>query len=166
METKVEMNFAVDKENKKITVEREYAAPLSKVWAAWTQDEMLDQWWAPKPWKAETKLFEFTEGGTWLYAMVGPKGEKQWSVEKYNSINPQKSFSYEDGFSDENGNVDTSKPRAYWTNYFTEDSGITTVTIDIKFDSEAALEELLKTGFKEGFTMGLQNLEELLKSNN
>ena len=43
------MDFSVDKENKRISVKREFAAPLSRVWAAWTESELLDQWWAPKP---------------------------------------------------------------------------------------------------------------------
>ena len=49
------MNFVVDKENNKVNVSREFAAPISKVWPAWTQSLILDQWWAPKPWKAKTK---------------------------------------------------------------------------------------------------------------
>jgi uncharacterized protein YndB with AHSA1/START domain len=49
------MNFVVDKQNNKVKVTREFAAPLSKVWAAWTQSELLDQWWAPKPWKAKQR---------------------------------------------------------------------------------------------------------------
>ena len=31
------MDFVVDKENRRVKVVREFAAPLSKVWAAWTQ---------------------------------------------------------------------------------------------------------------------------------
>jgi len=44
------MKFSVDKENNKIKVKREFAAPVAKVWAAWTEGHLLDQWWAPKPW--------------------------------------------------------------------------------------------------------------------
>ena len=34
MKSSLLMNFSVDKENKKIKVEREFAAPADKVWAA------------------------------------------------------------------------------------------------------------------------------------
>ena len=61
-----------DLANKKITVIREFDAPVEKVWKAWTQKELLDEWWAPKPWKTRTKTIDFREGGHWLYAMVGP----------------------------------------------------------------------------------------------
>ena len=76
MKTSLVMNFSVDKENNRVNVEREFAAPVGKVWAAWTQQELLDQWWAPRPWKARTKSMDFREGGTWLYAMVGPRGRR------------------------------------------------------------------------------------------
>lgn len=42
-------NFLVDKEKNQITVDRSFNAPLDLVWAAWTEAELLDQWWAPKP---------------------------------------------------------------------------------------------------------------------
>ena len=64
MKTSLVMNFSVDKENNRVNVVREFSAPVGKVWAAWTQQELLDQWWAPRPWKARTKSMDFREGGT------------------------------------------------------------------------------------------------------
>ena len=37
MKNDVLVDFSVDKENKKINVERTFAAPLEKVWAAFTK---------------------------------------------------------------------------------------------------------------------------------
>lgn len=155
-------DFTVDKENKKINVKREFAAPLKNVWAAWTQSELLDQWWAPKPWKAKTKSMDFSEGGRWIYAMVGPNGEEHWAIADYKSIEPQKSFSVHDAFSDSDGNINTEMPRSNWTNSFTADGENTLVNISIKYDKVEDLEQYIEMGFKEGFTMGLQNLDELL----
>src|SRR5687768_8096768 len=103
MKSNVLINFTIDKENKKIKVEREFDAPVARVWAAWTEQELLDQWWAPKPWKARTKTMDFREGGYWLYAMVGPEGEEHWARADYKSISPLRSFSAADSFCDENG---------------------------------------------------------------
>lgn len=61
-----------DAANKKLIVVREVDAPLEDVWKAWTDSNILDQWWAPKPWRAKTKTMDFREGGMWLYSMVGP----------------------------------------------------------------------------------------------
>ena len=49
--------------NKKIKVTREFDAPLDKVWKAWTEQELLDQWWAPLPWTSKTIKMDFRNGG-------------------------------------------------------------------------------------------------------
>ena len=56
------VDFSIDRENKTITVKREFEAELPLVWDAYTQSEILDQWWAPRPWKARTKTMGFQEG--------------------------------------------------------------------------------------------------------
>jgi uncharacterized protein YndB with AHSA1/START domain len=158
------MNFSVDKENRKINVEREFAAPLAKVWAAWTQSELLDQWWAPKPWKARTKIMNFRPGGQWLYAMVGPSGETHWSKAQYISLVPMKKFICEDMFCDENGNPSKDFPTTSdWSVEFLERSGTTQVNIEISFKKLEDLEQMIQMGFREGFTAGMENLDELLK---
>lgn len=112
MKSSLLMDFIVDKENNKIKVKREFAAPVDKVWAAWTQSELLDQWWAPKPWKTETKSMDFREGGRWLYSMVGPGGERHWCLADYEKITPRQSFSALDAFCDEEGNINKDFPQA------------------------------------------------------
>lgn len=164
MKSSLLMNFSVDKERKQINVEREFAAPVEKVWAAWTESHLLDRWWAPKPWKARTKQMDFTEGGYWLYAMVGPNGEEHWAREDFKTIKPLKSFSAQDAFYDENGNINTSFPISYWTNKFNGSLNSTVVSIEIKYDELADLEKMIEMGFKEGFTAGLENLDDLLNS--
>lgn len=153
------MHFTVDKENNKIKVERSFAAPIEKVWAAWTQRELLDQWWAPKPYVAKTKSMDFSVGGFWLYCMVGPKGETHWARADYQSIDTLKSYSALDAFCDENGTLNTDFPRSSWHNTFSEDSGSTVVHIEITHKKLADLEMILEMGFKEGFTAALENLD-------
>jgi uncharacterized protein YndB with AHSA1/START domain len=158
------MNFVVDKENKKVRVTREFAAPLSKVWAAWTQSDLLDQWWAPKPWKAKTKTMDFREGGHWLYAMVGPEGEEHWCRADFKSISPMKSFRGLDAFCDANGNITYELPKSVWVCKFSESSDKTTINIEIEYETLADLEKYIEMGFKEGFISALGNLDELLIS--
>lgn len=160
------MNFLADKENKSIKVERAFDAPVDTVWNAWTNPEILDKWWAPKPWRAETKSMDFREGGRWQYAMVSPEGEKHWALFEYQTINLQKDYSGTDAFCDEQGNISNEMPRMSWKNTFTgNDDDTTTVNIDISFNELADLEKIMEMGFKEGFTMGLQNLDEWLEQN-
>jgi uncharacterized protein YndB with AHSA1/START domain len=156
------MSFSVDKENKKINVEREFAAPLSRVWAAWTEGQLLDQWWAPRPWKAKTKTLNFRVGGHWLYAMAGPEGDEVWYTAEYKSILPLKSFSSEGAFCDVNGNINSDFPMAFWAVEFSERLNSTYVKVEIRFDNLADVEKYIQMGFREGFLAAMENLDALL----
>jgi len=162
MKSSLLMDFSVEKENSTIKVKREFAAPLEKVWAAWTESELLDQWWAPKPWKARTKSMNFSVGGFWLYAMVGPDGTEHWSRADYKAISTLKSFKGEDYFCDEAGNLNPQFPKSIWSVSFSISGDSTFVDIEIKYEKLADLEAIIAMGFKEGFTMALENLDELL----
>ena len=162
MKSSLLMDFSVEKENSKIKVKREFAAPVEKVWSAWTESEILDQWWAPKPWKAQTKTMDFREGGFWLYAMIGPDGTKIWSIANYKSITPLKNFKGLDAFCDESGNINHEFPRALWSVSFSSSGDSTFVDIETKYENLSALEKIIEMGFKEGFTMALENLDTLL----
>jgi len=52
-------DFTVDKTAKTVFITREFNAPLSLVWDAFTKQELLDQWTAPAPYKAKTKYMNF-----------------------------------------------------------------------------------------------------------
>lgn len=158
-------NFTVDKEKNQINVDRSFNAPVDFVWAAWTQAEILDQWWAPKPYRAETKSQDFSEGGRWHYCMVGPEGDRHWCVFDYEMIRIKKVFSGIDAFCDENGNINDTKPRVRWKSNFTaSEDATTTVNMELYFETFADLETILQMGFKEGFTMGLENLDEYINT--
>lgn len=166
MNTNLLFDFSVNKENKTIHVKREFAAGLSRVWDAWTKAEILDLWWAPKPYQTKTKSMDFTEGGFWLYAMLSPENVAHWCRADYKKIEPLKTYSGLDAFCDEEGNVNTDFPRSLWTVSFSEKEGTTTVDITISYNELSDLERIIEMGFKEGFTMGLGNLDEYLAQNN
>lgn len=164
MRNNLKFDFTVNKKDNTVNVKREFAANLDLVWEAWTDAEILDQWWAPKPYRTETKSMDFREGGTWLYAMISPQDEKHWCKNDYLKIEHQKKFSTMDAFCDENGRVDVTMPRTQWTNTFTEHAGTTTVNIVAKYESLADLEKVIALGFQEGFTMALENLDQYIES--
>lgn len=156
--------FTKDEAKKTITVVREFDAPVPDVWNAWTKAELLEQWWAPRPWKAVTQSMDFREGGAWLYYMEGPDGSRHYARVDYKKIDPQKSFSAKDAFTDENGNISTNMPSMNWNNVFTASGNSTKVEVLITFQTLEDLEKILEMGFKEGFTMAHANLDELLAS--
>lgn len=153
-----------DLANKNLNVTREFNAPVEKVWKAWTDSTLLDQWWAPKPWKAQTKIMDFKAGGQWLYCMVGPNGEQSWCNVAFKTVAAQQNFSAASSFSDDEGNSIPDFPVMYWLNEFSATATGSKVTITISFDDIADLEKIVAMGFEGGFSMGLANLDELLET--
>lgn len=151
-----------DPSRKKIVVQRTFDAPRPRVWAAWTDSALLDQWWAPKPWKAVTHSFDFREGGHWHYYMSGPEGEKHWAWIDYLTINAPENFTGEDAFCDEAGQKSGEISGIHWLNEFHDAGETTDVIVTITFSTEADMEQIIGMGFEEGFSMGLDQLEELL----
>ena len=148
---------------KVLTVERSFNAPLDLVWRTWTEAELLDQWWAPKPWRSVTKSMDFKNGGHRLYAMVGPNGEEHWGKTSYINISARNHFSGEDAFTDNEGNINKDLPVAQFQNQFERESGNTKVVITTEYASEEHLKQVIDMGMKEGLTMTFENLDDTLK---
>lgn len=163
MNSTVLFDFKVDKENKQIRVDRSFDAPTDLVWSAWTKAELLDQWWAPKPFKAVTKSMDFREGGRWHYYMESPEGQKHWCLFDYETIVPRQSFTGIDAFCDENAQPSEAiKTRTRWSNTFEDKGEQTVVHCILQFNTFEELETIISMGFKEGFTAGLENLDEYI----
>ncbi len=159
MKNNLLFDFTVDKITKTVFINREFAAELSLVWDAFTKPEILDQWVAPKPWLSKTKYMNFKVGGRRFYAMVSPEGQERWSIQEYTSITPKTNFKMYNAFADKDENPEL--PGSDWDYNFSEQNGITKVSITIFNESFDRMEKLLE-GFQQGFTMTLNSLEKLL----
>lgn len=160
MKNNVLFDFIVDKATKTVTLNREFAAELALVWDAYTKPELLDQWWAPKPWQSKTKVMDFRVGGRRFYAMVSPEGQERWSIQKYTSISPRTNFKFFNAFANKDENPEL--PGSDWDLSFSEQSGTTKVSISIYNESLERLEKMIELGFREGTMMTMKNLEDLL----
>ena len=158
--TNLLFDFTVDKATKTVFITREFDADLSLVWDAFTKAEILDQWNAPKPWIAKTKHMNFEVGGRRFYAMVSPEGQERWAIQKYTSISPKTNFKMFNVFADKDENPELHGSE--WDYTFSEQNGITKVSITIFNESLERMEKMIAMGFKEGFTMSMTNLENLL----
>lgn len=155
--------FNKDFDSKSVYVMKIFHADVSKVWDYFTQSELLDYWWAPKPWKCETKKQDFKEGGVWLYSMVGPENERHYAQLKYGEIMEHRSFDGVTAFCNEDGDINEGVSGSQWLIGFTGIEEGAKVTINIHFASEEAMKQQLEMGFEEGFKMGLNQLAEILK---
>ena len=153
-------DFTLDKSKKTAFINREFDADLSLVWDAFTKQEILDQWWAPKPFASKTKVMNFKVGGRRFYAMVSPEGLERWSIQKYTSISPKTNFKFLNAFADKDENPEL--PGSEWDLSFSEENGKTKVSISIYNESLERMEKMIEMGFKEALMMTLKSLGDLL----
>lgn len=157
--------FEADLAAKKIHVIREFSAPVEKVWKAWTEPDLLEKWIAPKPWTAETKVYDFIVDGISLYAMVSPEGQKHWVYSQFTAIKTGSAISQTGILCDVDGNPITDGPKTYRETKFSSIEGNRTkVDQVITFTDESTIKWFVEGGFKEGTVVTLEQLDELLAS--
>lgn len=156
-------NFKVIDQDKQLIVTRKFNAPLPLVWKAFTTKELVEKWWAPKPYQCVIKSMEFKEGGFLHYYMLGPEGDKHWCMAEYLTINEHENYTANDAFCNEEMVINTEFPSTHWNNVFTKEDENTVYTAILTYQSIEDMQKIISLGFKEGFTMGLDQLEELLK---
>ncbi len=105
---------------------------------------------------------DFREGRRWLYAMRGPEGEEHWSFSDFTSVSSKDNYQFSDGFCDSKGNINNEMPTSDWSIDFKESGNSTIVNVKITYGKLEDLEGFIEMGFKEGFTMAMENLDELL----
>lgn len=155
--------FIEDLENATLTITRSFSAPLAKVWDAFTKPELLDQWWAPLPWKTKTHEMKFEEGGFWKYTMNGPEGDSHACRMNYDEIVHQEKYTGSDYFCDDKFQIKDDMPGSTNVVSFMELDGRCEVVMISDFGTVEALQQVIKMGMKEGLTMAQDQLEQLFK---
>lgn len=163
MKPNLQFDFIADKDNSAITIRREFAAGRQLVWDCYTKAELLNRWFAPKPFTTRTKSMEFREGGHWHYAMIDPEGSEYWGYTQYKTITPISAYTSRDGFSDETGAINKELPQADWDVAFNDMGDRTMVQTVVQYASLEALETVIQMGMEEGMASTLERLDELLE---
>jgi uncharacterized protein YndB with AHSA1/START domain len=86
---------------------RVFDAPVEQVWEAWTDSEMVKEWWGPEGFTCPVARMDVREGGTSLVCMRAPKefgGQDMFSTWTYTKIVPMREIEYLHHFADKDGN--------------------------------------------------------------
>lgn len=88
----------------RFTIERRFAASLSRVWSAWTDPDQLAAWFGPKGTAGSILAFDLRPGGEWRGRMEGPDGSVMYSKFVFREIDPPHKLVWVHGFADAEGN--------------------------------------------------------------
>lgn len=78
-------------------------APKDKVWEAFADGDIIQQWYGPQSCVLIHKSFDFSNDGHYLHAMQMPNGGDMWNIWQFQHIVPKDSFSFLMAMCDENG---------------------------------------------------------------
>lgn len=82
--------------NRELSVERHIGAPVAHVWE--TMIGRFEEWFCPRPWRAEARDVEWRPGGRSLVVMHGPGGEEMPNEGVVLDFEPGRRFVFTDAF--------------------------------------------------------------------
>ncbi|MBT8183819.1 MAG: SRPBCC domain-containing protein [Eudoraea sp.] len=142
-------------ENRTLTLERNFDAPLQLVWEAWTQAEHIAQWWGPKGMETEVIEHNFTEGGSWKYVMTMPDRNKFIGEGVYKEIIPLKKIVTSANFKPMTEGVELHIQ-------FEEFGSTTHFIFQVVHETEAYCKQQEEMGFYNGWASTFDRLNEHL----
>ena len=98
-------NFAVQSVNKEVIITRIFNAPVDLVFRAWSDQDYLKHWYAPKDCTLIVRKFNFRVGGVFHHCIQNPKHGDCWALGTYLEIVVPERIVYTLAIADENGNL-------------------------------------------------------------
>lgn len=95
MTTPIDVAAESDRE---LVLARLIDAPREKVFRAWTDPEILKQWFCPAPWKVTFAEIDVRTGGASKIVMQGPEGEEMPLPGQYLEVVPNEKIVFTDAF--------------------------------------------------------------------
>lgn len=156
-------DVTTDAENLTMTVVADFAAPIERVWSAYSDPRQLERFWGPPGWPATFTAWDHTVGGRAVYSMSGPRGEKSSGAWEFVSIDAPNSFEVIDSFVDESGKPLDGFPAQRMSFVFEPTAEGTRMVTTSHFDSVDALEQVVEMGQVEGLKMAMAQLDTVLQ---
>lgn len=148
-----------------MTITAEFDAPIARAWKLWENPRQLERWWGPPTYPATFVDHDLTPGGVATYFMTGPEGDQFRGWWRVLAVDAPHRLEFEDGFADERGNPNPDMPTTIIRVDLSEQpDGGTRMTIETRFPSLNAMEQIIAMGAEEGMTAAIGQIDELLRA--
>jgi uncharacterized protein YndB with AHSA1/START domain len=147
--------------DRELVLSRLIDAPREKVYRAWTDAEILRQWFAPKPWSTPHAELDVRPGGANLVVMSDPDGNEFPNRGVYLEVVPNRKLVFTDAYSA--AWEPSEKPFFTAVLTFEDEGGKTRYTARALHWTVEDKETHEKMGFHEGWGQCADQLEAVAK---
>ncbi len=148
-------------EDRDLILTRIIDAPPEKVFRAWTDSELLKQWFAPLPWTTPSVEQDVRPGGSSLVVMRSPEGDEFPNHGVYLEVIENERLVFTDAFT--KAWEPSEKPFMTVVVTFEEQDGRTKYTARVQHWTITDREEHEKMGFHQGWAMCTEQLATLVE---
>jgi uncharacterized protein YndB with AHSA1/START domain len=146
--------------DRELVLTRLINAPRAKVYRAWTDPELLKQWFAPKPYTTPIVEIDVRPGGSAYFVMRGPDGKDLPNRGVYLEVVPNEKLVSTDAYVA--AWEPSDKPFMTLILTFEDEGGKTRYTARVRHWTVADREAHEKMGFHEGWGLCADQLEALV----
>ncbi|MCZ2403433.1 SRPBCC domain-containing protein [Paenarthrobacter sp. Z7-10] len=145
-----------------LTIVADFAAPVGRLWDAYTDPRQIERFWGPPTYPAIFLRHDAAAGGRSVYRMRGPEGDVHYGCWQWNSVNAPESFEVVDSFANEKGEPNTELPTTRMAFAFeSTESGSRLITTSY-FDSVKDLDQLIEMGMLDGTREAMAQIDTVL----
>lgn len=150
-------------QNLTLTITAEFDASAERVWQLWADPRQLERWWGPPTYPATFTRHDLAPGSRVEYHMTGPEGDQPkgyWDIVEADS--PRR-LVFRDGFANDDGTPNDELPRSEGRVTIEEiGEGRTRMSIESRFSSVEAMEQVLAMGMEEGMVQAVGQIDAIL----
>jgi uncharacterized protein YndB with AHSA1/START domain len=146
-----------------MTVDAEFDASPQRVWQLWADPRQLERWWGPQTYPATFTKHALAPGSRVEYHMTGPEGDKPKGYWDIVEVAAPRRLVVHDGFRNDDGSENTDLPGNEFIVTIAEaGEGRTRMSIESRFPSREAMEQLLAMGMEQGLVEALGQIDAIL----
>ncbi len=149
--------------DRELVLSRVIDAPAASLYRAWTEPELLKQWWAPRPYQTPEAVLDVRPGGVGRIVMRTPEGQDMPNTGVYLEVIPGRKLVLTDAFTD----AWTPSAKPFMTVTVTFDDlgdGRTRYTARVGHWTVEDRDTHEKMGFHQGWGICAEQLAEVAKT--